>query len=100
MAKERAHQLARKIRRTHRCAAVFGASTQGATTMKHTQEEINEICENVKAEKYSQASDQHQPVICSDDDAEQCITIPIRKELTESSIRVEIRMKNGRSFHM
>lgn len=44
--------------------------------MKHTQEEINEIWENVKADKYAEASAQHQPVICSDDDAEQCISIP------------------------
>ncbi|WP_156820555.1 hypothetical protein [Thioalkalivibrio thiocyanodenitrificans] len=44
--------------------------------MKHSQEEINEIWDNVKADKYAGASAQHQPMICSDDDAEQCISIP------------------------
>jgi len=44
--------------------------------MKHTQEEIDKIWENVKAGKYSEASAQHQPVICSDDDVEQYISIP------------------------
>ena len=44
--------------------------------MTHSQEEINEIWDNVKADKYAGASAQHQPVIFSDDDAEQCISIP------------------------
>lgn len=44
--------------------------------MKHTQEEISKIWDNVKNNKYAGSSAQHQPVICSDDDAEQCISIP------------------------
>lgn len=44
--------------------------------MKHYQEEINKIWDNVKAEKYAGSSAQHQPVICSDDEEEQCISIP------------------------
>tara|TARA_R110002124_G_scaffold152738_2_gene319626 strand:- start:194 stop:499 length:306 start_codon:yes stop_codon:yes gene_type:complete len=51
-------------------------STQGATMMKHSQDEISEIWNNVTADKYAGSSAHHQPVICSDDDAEQCISIP------------------------
>lgn len=44
--------------------------------MKHTQQQISDIWDNVKNGKYAGVSAQSQPVICSDDDAEQCISIP------------------------
>lgn len=44
--------------------------------MKHTQKEISKIWDDVKNGKYAGVSAQHQPVICSDDEAEQCISIP------------------------
>ncbi|WP_147376567.1 hypothetical protein [Kushneria marisflavi] len=44
--------------------------------MKHSQEEINKIWSDVKGGKYENSSAWYQPIICSDDDTEQCISIP------------------------
>lgn len=44
--------------------------------MNHTQEDISKIWIAVKDEKYKDASPHHQPLIISDDDVEQCISIP------------------------
>ena len=44
--------------------------------MKHTQEQINEIWDDVKKGKYKGASAEYQPNIFSDDEVEQGISIP------------------------
>jgi len=44
--------------------------------MSLTQKEITEVWDKAKSDKYSGNSAQHQPVISSDDETEQCISIP------------------------
>lgn len=44
--------------------------------MKHTQKEISEIWDNVKNDKYAGSSAHHMPEIHTNDEVEQCISIP------------------------